>query len=80
MVRQEVWAFLSACQLIHAARADAAEAAPEDLDPDRISYTVTLRAVRRQIPPARTRTTAAPSSVKSSASSCRAGASATTPG
>jgi len=50
MVRQEVWAFLSACQLIHAARADAAEAAAEDLDPDRISYTVTLRAVRRQIP------------------------------
>jgi hypothetical protein len=27
-----------------------AEAAAEDLDPDRISYTVTLRAVRRQIP------------------------------
>jgi hypothetical protein len=50
MVRQEVWAFLSACQLIHAARADAAEAAAQDLDPDRISYTVTLRAVRRQIP------------------------------
>jgi hypothetical protein len=48
MVRQEVWALLSACQLIHAARAAAAEART-GLDPDRISYTVTLHAVRRQI-------------------------------
>ena len=48
MVRQEVWALLSACQLIHAARAAAAQART-GLDPDRISYTVTLHAVRRQL-------------------------------
>jgi len=48
MVRQEIWAMLCACQLIHAQRA-AAAAACSDLDPDRISFTVTLRAIRRQI-------------------------------
>jgi Insertion element 4 transposase N-terminal/Transposase DDE domain len=49
MVRQEIWALLSACQLIHAARAATAKAGGADLDPDRISYTVTLRALRRHI-------------------------------
>lgn len=48
MVRQEIWAMLCACQLIHTQRA-AAAAACSDLDPDRISFTVTLRAIRRQI-------------------------------
>ena len=47
-VAQEIWAFLCAAQLIHAARADAARAGG-GLDPDRISYTVTLRAVRRAL-------------------------------
>ncbi len=47
-VEQEIWAHLCASQLIHAARADAARAAG-DLDPDRISYTITLRAIRRAL-------------------------------
>jgi len=46
-ITQEIWALLCACQLTHAARARAAAAAA--LDPDRISYTVTLRAIRRAI-------------------------------
>jgi len=46
-VTQEIWALLCACQLIHATRAAAAAAA--DCDPDRVSYTVTLRAIRRRI-------------------------------
>jgi hypothetical protein len=45
-IEQETWALLCACQLIHATRTHAARAA--GLDPDRISYTVTLRALRRQ--------------------------------
>jgi len=49
MVAQEIWAMLCACQLIHAQRAAAAAAARPALDPDRISFTVTLHAVRRQI-------------------------------
>lgn len=54
-ITQEIYAFLCSCQLIHTARADAAAAG--GLDPDRISYTVTLRAIRRAITtpsPART--------------------------
>ena len=47
-VTQEIWAFLCACQLTHTARAQAA-ATGGNLDPDRISYTVTLRALRRAI-------------------------------
>jgi hypothetical protein len=47
-IAQEIYAFLCSCQLIHATRADAA-AAGGDLDPDRISYTVTLRAIRRAL-------------------------------
>ena len=46
-IEQETWALLCACQLIHATPASAARAAA--LDPDRISYTVTLRALRRTI-------------------------------
>ena len=47
-VTQEIWAPLCACQLTHTARARAATAGG-GLDPDRISYTVTLRAIRRAI-------------------------------
>ena len=47
-VTQEIWALLCACQLTHTARARAATAGG-GLDPDRISYTVTLRAIRRAI-------------------------------
>lgn len=46
-VAQEIYALLCTCQLIAAARA--AAAATRGLDPDRISCTVTLRAVRRAI-------------------------------
>src|SRR6185437_1737713 len=46
-ITQEIWALLCACQLTHAARARAAAASGHD--PDRISYTVTLRAIRRAI-------------------------------
>jgi hypothetical protein len=46
-VAQEIWALLCACQLTHAARAAAAAAGGHD--PDRISYTVTLRAIRRAL-------------------------------
>ncbi len=46
-VAQEIWALLCACQLTHAARARAATAGGHD--PDRISYTVTLRAIRRAV-------------------------------
>jgi DDE family transposase len=49
MVRQEIWAMLCACQLIHAHRAAAAAAAEPALDPDRISFTITLRAIRRHL-------------------------------
>ena len=48
MVRQEIWALLCACQLIQAQRAAAAATTPA-LDPDRISFTVTLHAIRRQV-------------------------------
>lgn len=46
-IEQETWALLCASQLIHATRTDAASKA--GLDPDRISYTVTLHALRRRI-------------------------------
>jgi hypothetical protein len=46
-ITQEIWAFLCTCQLTCAARAQAAAA--RGLDPDRISYTVTLRAIRRAL-------------------------------
>jgi Insertion element 4 transposase N-terminal/Transposase DDE domain len=46
-IAQETWALPCACQLTCAARAQAA--AGHDLDPDRISYTVTLRAIRRAL-------------------------------
>lgn len=46
-VTQEIWALLCACQLTQAARTQAAAAG--GLDPDRISYTITLRAIRRAL-------------------------------
>jgi hypothetical protein len=49
VVEQEIYALLCACQLIQATRAAAAAAADGPLDPDRISYTVTLRAIRRAL-------------------------------
>jgi Insertion element 4 transposase N-terminal/Transposase DDE domain len=48
-VEQETWALLCACQLIHTTRASAATTAQPSLDPDRISFTITLRATRRRI-------------------------------
>ena len=44
-VTQEIWALLCACQIVHAARARAAATA--GLDPDQVSFTVTLHATRR---------------------------------
>jgi hypothetical protein len=44
-IAQEIWALLCTCQLTHHTRAAAATAS--GLDPDRISYTITLRAIRR---------------------------------
>jgi hypothetical protein len=55
-VTQEIWALLCACQLTHAARVRAATTGGHD--PDRISYTITLRAIRRALT-ATTATTAA---------------------
>jgi hypothetical protein len=46
-ITQEIWALLCACQLTSTARARAAAAAGHD--PDRISYTITLRAIRRAL-------------------------------
>lgn len=46
-IRQEIYALLCAHQLIQATRTTAAATAR--LDPDRISYTVTLRAIRRDL-------------------------------
>jgi Insertion element 4 transposase N-terminal/Transposase DDE domain len=46
-IAQEIWALLCICQLTHATRATAASAS--GLDPDRISYTITLRAIRRAL-------------------------------
>jgi hypothetical protein len=47
-ITQEIWALLCAGQLMQATRA-AAAAAGGRLDPDQISWTVTVRAARRQI-------------------------------
>jgi Insertion element 4 transposase N-terminal/Transposase DDE domain len=56
-IAQEIWALLCACQLTQTARAHAA--ARHGHDPDRISYTITLRAIRRAITtPARAAITA----------------------
>jgi hypothetical protein len=46
-IAQEIWALLCACQLTSTARARAAASAGHD--PDRISYTITLRAIRRAL-------------------------------
>jgi hypothetical protein len=46
-IEQETWALLCAAQLIHTTRAHAA--ARIHCDPDRISFTVTLRATRRRL-------------------------------
>jgi hypothetical protein len=48
-ITQETWALLCATQLIHTARATAATAGGHD--PDRISYTITLHAIRRALTP-----------------------------
>lgn len=45
LARQEIWAWLSVHHALAALIAQAAEAA--DMDPDRISYTRTLRLARR---------------------------------
>jgi len=55
-ITQEIWALLCACQLTCTARADAAAGA--GLDPDRISYTATLRAIRRALTTVSTATAA----------------------
>ena len=46
-IAQEIWALLCTCQLTHTTRA--AAASTSGLDPDRISYTITLRAIRRAL-------------------------------
>jgi hypothetical protein len=46
-ITQEIWALLCAAQLTHTARTHAAATAGHD--PDRISYTITLRAIRRAL-------------------------------
>jgi hypothetical protein len=46
-IAQEIWALLCAAQLTHTARTHAAAAGGHD--PDRISYTITLRALRRAL-------------------------------
>jgi hypothetical protein len=50
-IAQEIWALLCICQFTHATRAAAASAS--GLDPDRISCTITLRAIRRALTTAR---------------------------
>jgi hypothetical protein len=59
-ITQEIWALLCACQITHTARAAAATAG--GLDPDRISYTITLRAIRRALT-----TASSPASIASEA-------------
>ena len=46
-ITQEIWALLCACQLTHTARTGAAASA--GLGPGQISYTATLRAIRRAL-------------------------------
>ena len=57
LARQELWAALAACQAIRAVIALAAAGAA--LDPDRISFTTTLHAIRRTLQDARTSPAAA---------------------
>jgi hypothetical protein len=52
LARQELWAYLAICQLTRAVACLAAAGA--GLDPDRISFTTTLHAIRRTLPAART--------------------------
>ena len=52
LARQELWAYLAICQAIRAVIALAAAGA--GLDPDQISFTTTLHAIRRTLPDART--------------------------
>lgn len=65
-VAQEFWALLCACQLIHTAPAAAATAG---LDPDRISYTITLRATRRALTTSAPTTPSAPKHCPATATS-----------
>ena len=53
LARQELWAYLIIYQAIRAVIC--AAAASRALDPDRISFTATLHAIRRTLPAARTR-------------------------
>jgi hypothetical protein len=62
-ITQEIWALLCACQLTCAHRAHAAATAGHD--PDRISYTITLRAIRRALLTATT-----PASITAEALAC----------
>ena len=55
-ITQEIWALLCTCQLTSGARTQAA--ATGGHDPDRISYTITLRAIRRAITTTRAGVTA----------------------
>ena len=57
LARQELWAYLVIYQAIRAVITRTAAGA--GIDPDRISFTATLHAVRRTIPAARTRMTTA---------------------
>jgi Insertion element 4 transposase N-terminal/Transposase DDE domain len=57
LARQELWAYLALYQAIRAVMGLAAASA--GLDPDRISFTAALHAVRRTLPLARTRPSAA---------------------
>lgn len=52
LARQELWAYLVICQVTRAVIALAAAGA--GIDPDRISFTTTLHALRRTLEPART--------------------------
>jgi len=52
LARQELWAYLAICQVIRAVIALAAAGA--GIDPDRISFTTTLHAIRRTLQTART--------------------------
>jgi hypothetical protein len=52
LARQELWAYLAICQLTRAVICLAAAGA--GIDPDRISFTTALHAIRRTLPAART--------------------------
>jgi hypothetical protein len=57
LARQELWAYLAIYQAIRTLMNTAA--ASQHLDPDRISFTTTLHAIRRTLPTARTHPTTA---------------------